>query len=62
LAQSSAMICRLVRVGSIKYTAGTSGIGSRSVVDERRRWSVTPRARSWDTERRGEIIVRHGLS
>ena len=51
-----------MRVGSTKYTAGTSGIGSRSVVEERRRWSVTPSARSWDTERRGEIMVRHGLS
>ena len=54
------MMERLARVGSTKYTAGTSGMDSRSALI--RRWSVTPRLRSWDTERRGEIMDLHGLS
>ena len=47
-------------VGWTKYTAGTSGIGSRSEL--RSRWSVTPLDRSCETERSGEIMDRVCLS
>ena len=60
LAQSSAMMDRLALVGSTKYTAGTSGMLSRSALMSKCR--VTPLERNWDTDNSGEMIERHGLS